>query len=176
MMQDESNPGLSRGFLATEIATTQEKRLAGIAIAISLVGFAIGVPFVRLQLPAIPAFIPAYEAALWVTDTITAILLLSQFARLRSRALLVLAIGYLFDGLMVIPHAFSFPGVFSSTGLMGGGPQTTAWIYMFWHGGFPLFVLAFALLVRRPADALTGRLGVALAARSLGRGGAGRPD
>jgi Membrane-associated sensor, integral membrane domain len=89
-------------------------------------------------------------------------LLLSQFARLRSRALLILATGYLFDGLMLIPHALSFPGVFAQSGLMGAGPQTTAWLYM-WHGGFPLFVLAYALLFRRQADALAGSLGVAVA-------------
>ena len=34
---------------------------------------------------------------------------------------------------------------------------------MFWHGGFPLFVLAYALLFRRQADALAGSLGVAVA-------------
>jgi signal transduction histidine kinase/CheY-like chemotaxis protein len=157
-----SEVGLSRGFLATEIASRREKMVARAVVAASLVGFVVGASFVRQPLPRIPAFIPAYEAALWVTDTITAILLLSQFARLRSRALLILATGYLFDGLMLIPHALSFPGVFSPSGLLGGGPQTTAWIYMFWHGGFPLFVLAYALLFRRQAD--TSKLGVTIAA------------
>jgi hypothetical protein len=35
--------------------------------------------------------------------------------------------------------------------VLGGGPQTTAWLYVFWHGGFALFVLAYALLRRREA-------------------------
>jgi Membrane-associated sensor, integral membrane domain len=73
-------------------------------------------------------------------------------SRLRSQALLILASGYLFDGLMVISHALSFPGVFAENGLISGGPQTTAWLYMFWHFGFPAFVLAFALLNRRKQD------------------------
>jgi diguanylate cyclase (GGDEF)-like protein len=47
---------------------------------------------------------------------------------------------------MTVFHALSFPGVFSATGLLGGDDQTTAWIFIFWHGGFPLFVLGYALL------------------------------
>ena len=37
------------------------------------------------------------------------------------------------------------PGLFSPTGLLGAGPQSTAWLYMFWHGGFPLLVIGYAL-------------------------------
>ena len=42
-------------------------------------------------------------------------------------------------------HGLTFPGVFTPSGLLGAGPQTTAWLYMFWHGGFPLFIIAYAL-------------------------------
>src|SRR6185503_4666778 len=63
-------------------------------------------------------------------------------------ALLILATGYLFDALIIIPHALSFPGLFAPTGWLGAGSQTTAWLYMFWHGGFPLFVIAYAGLRR----------------------------
>jgi len=37
-----------------------------------------------------------------------------------------------------------FPGVFVSTGLLGG-MQTTSWLYFFQHAGFPLFVIGYAL-------------------------------
>jgi PAS domain S-box-containing protein len=40
----------------------------------------------------------------------------------------------------------TFPGLFSSPGLLGAGPQSTAWLYMFWHGVFPIAVIAYALL------------------------------
>jgi signal transduction histidine kinase/CheY-like chemotaxis protein len=46
----------------------------------------------------------------------------------------------------------SFPGLFAPGGLMGAGPQSTAWIYMLWHGGFPLTVIAYALLMPRGGD------------------------
>src|SRR5205807_451263 len=50
------------------------------------------------------------------------------------------------------------------TGLLGAGPQSTAWLFMFWHGGFPLCVIAYALLKndRREIDGPAGRAGVAI--------------
>lgn len=75
----------------------------------------------------------------------TAGLLLAQFNVTRSRALLVLGCGYLFTACMIIPHALSFPGLFSEAGLLpGSGPQTAVWLYSFWHAGFPLIVIVFA--------------------------------
>lgn len=135
-------------FLATALATRREKFIA-LAIALgTLVAFLALVPFVRVPLPSWPAFIPSYEAALFFIDLITAALLFEQFARLRSLSILVLASGYLFDALMLVSHALSFPGAFSVSGLLGAKEQTTAWLYVFWHGGFPLFVIGYALLSR----------------------------
>jgi hypothetical protein len=45
-------------------------------------------------------------------------------------------------------------------GLLGAGLQTTVWLYILWHGGFPLFVIVCALLKeadpskRQPSRAL----------------------
>jgi len=144
--------GQRRPFLSTEPARPGEKRLAWIVVVLSLLLFLGGLPFVRTPLPHIPAFIPSYDAALWIIDTIIAWLLFSQFMRLRSRAVLLLATGYLFDAVMIVPHVLTFPGVFSQTGLLGGGPQTTPWLYVFGHAGFPLFVLAYALRTRDTTD------------------------
>jgi len=75
--------------------------------------------------------VPIYQSALTINDLITAVLLYAQFAILRSRALLVLASGYLFTAVFAAVHMLTFPGLFSPTGLLGAGPQTTAWLYMF---------------------------------------------
>jgi two-component system, sensor histidine kinase and response regulator len=133
-------------FLATALATRREKLIALAIAAVSLVAFLALVPFVRVPLPPWPAFIPSYETALFFIDLITAALLFEQFARLHLLSILVLASGYLFDALMIVPHALSFPGAFSASGLLGAREQTTAWLYVFWHGGFPLFVIGYALL------------------------------
>lgn len=138
--------------LATARATPRQQRIAlAIAVASLLIFIAVA-PLVRTPLPKMPAFIPAYQAALFFTDLITAMLLIDQFLRVRSTSLLVLAAAYLFDALIIIPHTASFPGAFAQTGLLGAGEQTTAWLYIFWHGGFPLFVIAYAVL-RRDDDA-----------------------
>jgi signal transduction histidine kinase len=104
------------------------------------------VPFAKLPLAPLWPFIPIYQSALVVNDVITAVLLYGLFAMLRSRGLLLLASAYLFAACMAIVHALTFPGLFAPTGLLGAGPQTTAWLYMFWHAGFPLLVGVYALL------------------------------
>src|SRR5579872_5158835 len=107
-------------------ANAGERRLALAVVALSALGFVGSIPFVQLAMPHMPAFIPAYEAALAINDLITAVLLFGQFMQLRSKALLALASGYMFDSFLIVPHALSFPGAFAPTGLLGAGLQTTA--------------------------------------------------
>ncbi|MGB6750177.1 MAG: PAS domain S-box protein [Xanthobacteraceae bacterium] len=133
-------------FLMTAPAKPKDRRLALIAISFSLLFFAAAVPFARLQLPEVSAFIPTYESALLVSDLITAVLLFAQFSILRLSGVLILACGYLFSALIAVSHMLTFPGLFSLTGMLGAGPQSTAWLYMFWHGVFPLAVVTYALL------------------------------
>ncbi|MBO9535174.1 MASE4 domain-containing protein [Herbaspirillum sp.] len=141
-------------FLPTMPASRSERKLAIALIAISAIFFAVCLPFARTPLARVDAFIPIYASALCINDAITALLLFGQFSILRSKAILALALGYTFTALMTAIHALSFPGLFSPAGLLGGGTQTTVWLYMFWHGGFPLFVIAYALLKdRRPVSA-----------------------
>src|SRR5258705_2861963 len=137
-------------FLSTLPAGRADRRLA-LAVAIAgTVIFPAAAPFAKLPLAQIPAFMPLYQSALVVNDLITAVLLYGQFRIMRSRALLALASGYLFCSLMAVFHLLSFPGLFAPTGVIGGGTQTTAWLYFFWHGGFPVFVITYALLKNRP--------------------------
>src|SRR5713226_9436829 len=126
--------------------TRRQTRWA-IAVAVCQVAaLALVAPFARTQLAEINAFIPAFEGAIFVTDLVTSVLLFSHFAIYRLRALLVLACGYLFSALMIIPHALTFPGAFSPTGLLGAGLQTTASLYWFWHLLFPLALLGYGLM------------------------------
>src|SRR5437879_868175 len=135
-----------RVFLSTLPAERNERRLALGVVLISATIFLSAVPFAKVPLTPIMAFIPIYQSALAINDLITAVLLFGQFAFLRSRALLVLAAGYLFTAVMAVAHMFTFPGLLAPAGLLGAGPQSTAWLYMFWHAGFPLFVLGYAWL------------------------------
>ena len=140
-------------------ASRSQRRFAAAVVILSALAFVGIVPFARHPLVSVPAFIPLYEAALVANDLITAALLFGQFGFFRWRPLLALGGGYLFTGLIAIAHALSFPGLFSPTGLLGAGPQTTAWLYMFWHAGFPLFVIAYAASSRGPVRADAQRNG-----------------
>jgi len=133
-------------FLSTLPASPRDRKIAIAVVCWSAVFFAIALPFARVPLPPAPAFVAGYQSALAVSDLITTVLLLSQFALLRSRALLVLAAGFLFTGMAAVAHAVTFPDLVSGEGLLNTGPQTTAWLYIVWHGGFPLFVMGYALL------------------------------
>jgi signal transduction histidine kinase len=124
-----------------------QRRLALAVVLALLVAYFITVgPLSTIQLGRIDAFVPAYATAMFVIDSITAVLLFAQFYILRSRALLAISSGYLFTALMVITWMLTFPGVFAPGGLLGAGLQTTSWLYTLWHAGFPMFVIAYVLL------------------------------
>ena len=91
------------------------------------------VPFRLVPLQRFDSFIPIVDTVLCLGDLLTATLLFAQGAVLRSRALFALATGYLFAALIIVPHALSFPGAFTPTGLLGAGVETTVWLYIFWH-------------------------------------------
>jgi PAS domain S-box-containing protein len=132
---------------------TRRQMLWAVAVAVcQVVALAIVAPFAKTQLAEINPFIPAFGAVIFVTDLITSVLLFSQFAIYRLRALLVLACGYLFSALIIIPYALTFPGAFSPTGLLGAGLQTTALLYWFWHLLFPLALLGYGLMKHEKSD------------------------
>jgi PAS domain S-box-containing protein len=150
-------------FLSTLPATSRDRTAAVAVVGVSSVLFACAVPFAGVPLAPVPAFVASYQSALAINDLITAVLLFSQFGVLRSRALLLLASGYLFTAAAAVVHALTFPGLFAPAGLLGAGPQTTVWLYMIWHGGFPLLALGYGLLKDRDGGAkITGSAGRAI--------------
>jgi signal transduction histidine kinase len=109
------------------------------------VGFIVMGPLSDVRLARVPAFLPMYLMAMFLTDSFTATLLFAQFAISRTLANLVIASGYLFAAITVIPYSLTFPGVFAPEGVIGG-LQSTAWLFILWHAGFPAFVIGYALL------------------------------
>ncbi|WGD55213.1 MASE4 domain-containing protein [Bradyrhizobium sp. CB1650] len=117
-----------------------QRRLALAVVLVLLIAlFLAGGPLSATQVGRIDAFVPAYATAMFVSDLITAVLLFAQFSILRSRALLVIGSGYLFTALILIPWTLTFPGVFTRGGLLGSGLQSSPWLYIVWHSGFPMF-------------------------------------
>jgi len=139
-------PEEQRLFLSSLSPGPAQTRLAlAIVVGIVVVFVLITIGLLSgVQARRVDAFLPAYLTAMFVCDSITAILLFAQFSILRSRAILVVANAYLFTALILIPYVVTFPGVFK-TGPVMGGLQSSAWVYVVWHCGFPLFVIAYAL-------------------------------
>ncbi len=135
-------------LLSTAATRQRDWRLAAAVVLVSIVGLALAVPYADYRWPVNPSFIAAYEAALLVCDLITAVLLIGQFRQVRSIAVLIVGCGYLFDAVIIAVHAVRFPDVFSATGLLGANRQTTPWLYIMWHGTFPIFICAYVLVVR----------------------------
>ena len=117
-------------FLSTMPATRRDRTRALAVVGVSAVLFA-----APRRLPyrgPVPAFVASYQSALAINDLITAILLFSQFAVLRSRALLLLASGYLFtlrrrrprpdlSGPVCARRGFSAPARKQRPGFTGSG-------------------------------------------------------
>ena len=148
-MNDPSTSRTPDVYLATTPATLVAKRCALATCIVLFGGFFALVPFARVPLPRIEAFIPIYDSTFALNNLLTAGGLAVGFRRSRLFAVLVLAGGYLFTSLIALPHMVTFPGLLSSTGLLGAGPQTSAWLDAFRHGAFPVFVIYYALLKRR---------------------------
>src|SRR4029450_8545533 len=102
-----------RVFLSTLPAGRRERRWALAVVLVSLAVFCAAVPFAQVPLTPVWAFIPSYQSALVVNDLITAVVLFGQFRIVQSRALLLLASGYLFTACITIVHALTFPGLFA---------------------------------------------------------------
>jgi hypothetical protein len=129
--------------VATRLPTTIQYQSALAFAANVAVVFVILCPFAGTQFERLNSFVPTVETIILVADLSTAILLFSRFG---SRALLVLASGYLFSAAIIIPHMLTYPGAFAPTGILGGGLQTTPWLYVFWNLGFPAAVIGYACL------------------------------
>ncbi len=142
----------ARHLISTATPTRGEWRLAIAIVVISAVIFAIALPFVRTPLVHAPAFVAAYQSALAINDLVTTVLILLQFKLAQLRGMLVVASGYLFTAILATLHQLTFPGLFADGGLLGAGSQTTVWLYMLWHGVFPLLLIGYALLKGRPGD------------------------
>ena len=127
-------------------SVAQRRFALGLVLVMLVVFVIVAGPLSGLPLRRVDAFIPAYGTAIFVIDSITAALLFAQFSVLRSHALLALANGYFLTALIAIPWTLTFPGVLAPEGGLGGGLQSTVWLYVLSHAGFALFVITYTLL------------------------------
>lgn len=143
----------SRLSVASVPTTARQRRLA-LAFTAGIAVMGVIIAWIGLvPLPRSDGFVPAVQGVIASVEFITAVLLFAQYSLERSRALLVLAGGYLFTALIVVAHTLTFPGAFAPTGLLGAGAQTAAWLYVVWHLAVPAAACGYALLKNRPPPA-----------------------
>ncbi|HEV8406533.1 MAG TPA: MASE4 domain-containing protein, partial [Sphingomicrobium sp.] len=103
-------------------------------------------PFSDIRAREIDAFVPVSDTIMFLSDLIIASLLYAQASVFRSQALKVLASVNVFNALLIAAHALSFPGAFSPGGLLGGGVNTTAWLFVIRRAAFPIAVMLYVAL------------------------------
>jgi hypothetical protein len=96
--------------IATAVPGDRQQQLAIAVVLIVIAAFVSLTPFATIRLARVDSFIPVTQAIIMVTDLLTAVLLFNLVLFIYSHPVLVLANGYLFSALIVIPHSLSFPG------------------------------------------------------------------
>jgi two-component sensor histidine kinase len=134
--------------LVTALPTGPQRRAALLVVVAQFVACAVVAPF-PAYLPRVDSFVPVVLGMISVADFITSVLLFGQVTFVASRAILVLANGYIFSALIVIPHALTFPSSFAPDRLLGAGVQSSGWLNVFWHVGFLAAVAGYACLKDR---------------------------
>src|SRR6188768_4218534 len=108
-------PEVQQFLLSSLPPSAAQKQLAfAVLLGIVVVVVIVTGPLSHLRTSSVPAVVPIYVTTMIATDAITAVLLFTQFVILRSRAILVIAIGYLYAALVLIPYLLTFPGLFGS--------------------------------------------------------------
>lgn len=124
----------------------QEIRFSFAVVGLLFAALCFAFPMRNVPLYELSIYIPLIDAFMLFSELVIATLLFSQASVFRSKALVVLASGYLFIALILVPHALTFPQAFSPDGLLGAGVNTTAWLAVFRRFAFPLSIIIYALL------------------------------
>ena len=130
----------------------RELQLALAALTALFAAFFLVLPVRDTRAVEIVPFTPMVDAVVCTGELIIATMLFAQAAIFRSRALAMLASGFVYIGLMLIPHALSFPGAFAPNGLFNVGLNATGWSMIFRRFGLPVSVIAYVILRNTDSD------------------------
>ena len=133
-------------FLSTLPASSADRTAASAIVGISFVLFVFAVPFAGMPLTPVPGFcrelpVRACDQRHHHGGAAAVAVCGAALARAAAAGERIYVHGRRRDP----PRPDLSRACLRPTGLLGAGPQTTVWVYMIWHGGFPLFVLGYAL-------------------------------
>ncbi len=169
--------GLKAHATVADTAAGPAQRRAALVLCLAVAAVTIGLlPFASERGPVLPGFILINQTALVVAYGLSAWVLFSQFRRGRTWPLLLAASGALYTTAIVGLQLLSFPGIVASGRLLGSGPETTTWLWTFWHIGPPVWAVMYAVSLRRGrprplSPTMAPRAAVAGAVAALGIAG-----
>ena len=130
----------------------QEIRFSLMLVGLLFVALAILSVLPDVRLRQINAFIPMVDAIMFLGDLITATLLYAQASVFRSRALTVLASGYIFDCTDAHRARAHVSRRLCPGRIAGRRINTTAWIANFWRAAPPIAIILYVLLKRTETE------------------------
>jgi diguanylate cyclase (GGDEF)-like protein len=137
-------------------------------LAIALVGLAFGaLAFGQGIAQGIAGLSPILVTAMVVMDIVTAYVFLGYYSTSRQLSVLFLGASYLFVALVTVSTVLTFPGMFSSTGLLGVDAQTVGLLWLCLHAGFPALVFASTLVPIRSQVAVPDRRRASIAIAAI---------
>ncbi len=142
-------------FIHHRNSSKEQQRMIIFCVVLLTSVFIIMMPFAKQEIREFLFFVPIYSIAVILFELITMYLLFSEFVVSRSLSLVVLAAGYLFVGLLNLFYMLTFPGIFSSEGLLHASSQTASWFLIFSQMGFALYVIVYTQINKRFNNQLT---------------------
>ncbi|HZO94621.1 MAG TPA: response regulator [Candidatus Baltobacteraceae bacterium] len=133
--------------LATLPASTQQRRIVLIAVAVLGVVALAALPFAENVLSPFSGFVTLYGGAVLMGLAITTTILYGQFTLSRTPALLALACGALFSTIAFIPYVLSFAAGAGSLPAQRFS-VASSFLWVLWHTAFPASFVIYAALAR----------------------------
>lgn len=140
-------------------ASLNEERFTGktqrrAAVMLSVLLFVCGAamtPVANQPLMHIPGYMTAFGAAMFAINFMLAMLLYNRGATEGDGLDIALGTAYFFVACIFVPLMASFAdGLIPGTII--GTPVSSVWLWTFWHAGFGLLILRFAVAARTSAD------------------------
>ena len=120
----------------------RETQIATLIIGVLFVAFPLILTVHDVRLRHVEAFIPVIDAIMFPCELIIAAELFAEAAVFRSQALIILASGFVFGALLLVPHLL-IPGCFLRKRIAWSRHQHHGVDYTFRRAGFPIAVILY---------------------------------
>jgi GAF domain-containing protein/anti-sigma regulatory factor (Ser/Thr protein kinase) len=129
-------------------ATRHERTIAAAFYCALLIAVVLSIPLRGTPLGSRPLFLVFYAIVLGTTESLTAIIMYWRARTFGSARLARLAAAYAFSTPLLIGNALLLPGVAGTS----AEPQIAPWLWVCWHIGWSLLIVAFARTPERPTS------------------------